>query len=181
MLSYRGYGLSTGQPSEVGIRIDAQTALDYIRNHAALKKTTVVAYGQSIGGAVAVDLASRNTRSIHGLVLENTFLSIPELIPHVLPPIRPLAFLCREFWPTSESIRKLPASMPILFMSGRGDDLVPPSHMDALFERCPSKQKVWKEFATGTHNDTCIKVSIARGRKRKGGRERASYPEKGRC
>lgn len=64
MLSYRGYGLSTGHASEVGIRIDAQTALDYVRNHPILKNTVVIAYGQSIGGAVAVDVASRNAKSV---------------------------------------------------------------------------------------------------------------------
>lgn len=64
MLSYRGYGLSAGTPSERGIRIDAQTALDYIRAHPLLKDTPVVAYGQSIGGAVAVDLAARNVKRV---------------------------------------------------------------------------------------------------------------------
>lgn len=158
MLSYRGYGLSTGQPSEAGIRLDAQTALDYIRQHPVLGKTTIVAYGQSIGGAVAVDLASRNPKSVHALILENTFLSIPELIPHVLPPLRPFSFLCREYWPTGESIGKLLSQMPVLFISGRKDELVPPAHMDSLFERCTSDQKVWKQISSGTHNDTCIKV-----------------------
>lgn len=187
MLSYRGYGLSTGQPSEQGIRIDAQTALDWIRKHEALQKTVIVAYGQSIGGAVAVDLASRNAKSvsskvlalsipsllfsrpepvdlthlcapqIHALILENTFLSVPELIPHVLPPVRPFAFLCREYWPTGDSIRLIPRTTPVLFLSGRMDELVPPSHMDALLERCTSETKVWKSFAQGTHNDTCVK------------------------
>lgn len=64
MLSYRGYGRSTGEASEKGIRIDAQTALDYIKEHPVLKDTVVVLYGQSIGGAVAIDLASRNSKSV---------------------------------------------------------------------------------------------------------------------
>jgi fermentation-respiration switch protein FrsA (DUF1100 family) len=66
MLSYRGYGLSTGVPNEKGIRIDAQTALDWLLNDARTKATRIVAYGQSIGGAVAVDLASRNGKSVSG-------------------------------------------------------------------------------------------------------------------
>lgn len=72
MLSYRGYGLSTGSPSETGIRIDAQVALDFIKKHPLLKSTLIVLYGQSIGGAVSIDLASRNKSSIHALILENT-------------------------------------------------------------------------------------------------------------
>lgn len=157
MISYRGYGLSTGEPSEVGIRIDAQTALDHIRKHPILKDTFVIAYGQSIGGAVAIDLASRNPTSIGALILENTFLSIPELIPHVLPPIRPFTFLCREYWPSGVSIKKIGRQIPILFLSGRKDELVPPLHMDTLYARCQSTLKVWKQLEDGTHNDTCVK------------------------
>jgi hypothetical protein len=157
MLSYRGYGKSTGEPSEQGIRIDAQTALDWIRRHPILSKTVIVAYGQSIGGAVAIDLASRNAKTISAMILENTFLSIPQLIPHVLPPVRPFAFLCREYWPSETSITKLSKTMPTLFISGRQDELVPPSHMDTLFQRCSSTEKVWMEINDGTHNDTCVK------------------------
>ncbi|SPO30211.1 related to Protein bem46 [Ustilago trichophora] len=157
MLSYRGYGFSTGSPNERGIKIDTQTTLDFIRSHPSLSSTVLVAYGQSIGGAVAIDLAARNPASVHALILENTFLSIPELIPHVLPPVRPFAFLCREYWNSGIVISKISPKVPVLFLSGRQDELVPPAHMDALFERCNSKVKVKKEFLDGTHNDTCIK------------------------
>lgn len=157
MLSYRGYGFSTGSPNERGIKIDTQTTLDFIRAHPSLSHTVLVAYGQSIGGAVAIDLAARNPASVHALILENTFLSIPELIPHVLPPVRPFAFLCREYWNSGIAIGKISPNVPTLFLSGRQDELVPPAHMDALYERCRSDIKVWKHFADGTHNDTCVK------------------------
>ncbi|KAI3487836.1 hypothetical protein L1887_48211 [Cichorium endivia] len=156
MLSYRGYGFSTGSPNERGIKIDTQTTLDYIRSHPALSSTLLVAYGQSIGGAVAIDLAARNPASVHALILENTFLSIPELIPHVLPPVRPFAFLCREYWNSAEAICKVAAKVPVLFLSGRQDELVPPAHMDALHAACNSTTKRFQCFAQGTHNDTCI-------------------------
>ena len=68
------YGKSQGAPSEKGMKIDAQTALDYLVSHPELKKTRVVVYGQSIGGAVAIDLASKN--KVAGLVIENTFTSL---------------------------------------------------------------------------------------------------------
>lgn len=56
--------------------MDAQTALDYIRSHPVSEKTKVVLYGQSIGGAVAVDLAANNPDRVDGIILENTFLSM---------------------------------------------------------------------------------------------------------
>jgi fermentation-respiration switch protein FrsA (DUF1100 family) len=83
MLQYRGYGLSTGNPNEKGITIDAQTGLDYIRSRAELKKTKIVIYGQSLGGAVGIGLAAGNKEQgdIAAVVLENTFLSIKKMIP----------------------------------------------------------------------------------------------------
>lgn len=50
--------------------------LDFVREHDILKHTPLVAYGQSIGGAVAIDLVSRNENSFAGLMIENTFLSL---------------------------------------------------------------------------------------------------------
>lgn len=84
MLSYRGYGHSEGSPSEKGLMVDAQTALDYILNHATLGKTKILLYGQSIGGAVAISLAFANqeNQSVAGLIIENTFLSIVCSVAH---------------------------------------------------------------------------------------------------
>ena len=83
MLEYRGYGLSTGTPDEKGLMIDAQTGLDWIRQQEKSNSPRVVIYGQSLGGAVAIQLVAKNrhTGDIVGLILENTFLSIPKMIP----------------------------------------------------------------------------------------------------
>ena len=83
MLEYRGYGLSTGTPDEQGLMIDAQTGLDWIRQQEKSKPSRVLIYGQSLGGAVAIQLVAKNrhTGDIAGLILENTFLSIPKMIP----------------------------------------------------------------------------------------------------
>lgn len=83
MLEYRGYGLSTGNPDEKGLTIDAQTGLDYIRSRDDLKRTKIIVYGQSLGGAVSIGLVANNkgTGDIAALILENTFLSIKKMIP----------------------------------------------------------------------------------------------------
>ncbi|KZT55655.1 alpha/beta-hydrolase [Calocera cornea HHB12733] len=134
MLSYRGYGLSEGTPSEKGIRIDAQTALQWIVNHPVLKDTKIFLYGQSLGGAVAIDLASHYPALIHAVIVENTFLSIPKLIPNVLPLLQPVSFLCHQVWDSEKRIQSIPSSMPMLFLAGKRDELVHPSHMMRLFE-----------------------------------------------
>lgn len=83
MLEYRGFGKSTGSPDEKGLNIDATAGLEYIRGRSDLRNKGIVVYGQSIGGAVGVQLVAReqDKGDIKGLVLENTFLSIRKLIP----------------------------------------------------------------------------------------------------
>ena len=83
MLEYRGYGLSTGTPDEAGIMLDVQTALDYVRQHNDTKDDKIVVYGQSLGGAAAVQLVAKNQEAgdVKGLILENTFTTMRKLIP----------------------------------------------------------------------------------------------------
>ena len=165
MLEYRGYGLSTGSPDENGLNIDAQTALDYVRNHSEMSKTKVVIYGQSLGGAVSIRLLAnnlektvgspRNEQRIAGVILENTFLSIRKLIPAVLPPARYISLLCHQRWSSDETLQSIPANgPPILFLSGLKDEIVPPTMMKTLYEVCRVKRKTWKEFENGDHNST---------------------------
>ncbi|KAI8600942.1 Alpha/Beta hydrolase protein [Dissophora ornata] len=155
MLSYRGYGLSEGSPSEIGLRTDAQTALDYIKKHPVLAETKLVAYGQSIGGAVSIDIVARNEDQFSGLIIENTFLSL--VIPHVLPMISRVSFLCHQVWNSEHMIQQI-TRLPVLFLSGRKDELVPPGHMQELHRLLDTTgESVWREFPDGTHNDTCLK------------------------
>ncbi|KAJ3104779.1 hypothetical protein HDU97_008847 [Phlyctochytrium planicorne] len=169
MLSYRGYGLSEGEPSEKGIKVDAQTALDWITNHSEFGKTKVIVYGQSIGGAVAIDLVRRNPSKISALIVENTFLSIPKLIPHVMPVASYFTFLCHQVWDSETAIAQIPDTVPIQFLSGKKDELIPQKHMLELAEiaRKARREKNEKagdasmsirfdEFPNGMHNDTCI-------------------------
>jgi hypothetical protein len=126
MLEYRGYGLSTGTPNEQGLVIDAQTGLDYIRSREDLKNNKIVIFGQSIGGAVAIDLVSKNQEAgdIKGLILENTFLSIAKMIPNAVPVAKWLTPFCHEYWRSEEMIPKI-TKVPILFLSGLQDEIVP--------------------------------------------------------
>ena len=155
MLEYRGYGLSTGDPNEKGLMVDAQAGLDYIRERAELRNTKIIIYGQSLGGAVGIFLAARNQNKgdIAALILENTFLSIRKMIPAALPPARYLAPFCHQIWP-SEEVLPTVTKMPILFLSGLCDEIVPPSHMKQLYEQCRAPVKIWKELPNGDHNSS---------------------------
>ncbi|EPY49230.1 esterase/lipase [Schizosaccharomyces cryophilus OY26] len=156
IISYRGYGRSTGSSSESGMNIDAQTALDFLREHPVCSSTKIVVYGQSVGGAVALSLASKNESVISALVLENTFTSIKDMIPTVFPYIgNLLSHFCTEKWENVRSIRKI-NDLPVLFLSGADDEIVPPSQMHVLYSICPSKQKRIRVFPKAKHNDTCL-------------------------
>ncbi|KAJ8116148.1 hypothetical protein ONZ43_g4505 [Nemania bipapillata] len=126
MLEYRGYGLSTGEPDEKGITLDAQTALDYLRSRAETRSHKLIVYGQSLGGAVSIKLVAKNQHGgdVVGLILENTFISMRALIPSVIPPAKYLTMLCHQVWP-SESILPSITEVPILFLSGLQDEIVP--------------------------------------------------------
>ena len=125
MLEYRGYGLSTGEPDESGIMIDAQTAIDYLRDRVETRRHQLVVYGQSLGGAVSIKLVAKNQGGgdISGLILENTFLSMRKLIPSVLPPAKYLSLLCHQVWPSDSHIASI--KLPTLFLSGLQDEIVP--------------------------------------------------------
>ena len=156
MVEYRGYGLSTGSPSEDGLTIDGQTALDYVRNHDELRETKIVVYGQSLGGAVTVKLveANQNIGDIKGVILENTFTSIRKLIPTVMPPAKYIASWCHQRWTSDETIAKMThKDIPILFLSGLKDEIVPAHMMKTLYQSCPTR-KVFKSFPDGDHNST---------------------------
>ncbi|KAF0493542.1 alpha/beta-hydrolase [Gigaspora margarita] len=136
------YGRSEGTPSEKGLRIDAQVKL--------------IIYGQSLGGAVAIDLVSKNEEQVDALIIENTFLSVPKLVPHLVPQLRYLTFLCIQIWPSDKSIKKIKQT-PILFLSGTKDEIIPQQHMKSLYELAqPRGGKEWKEFSNGMHNDTIL-------------------------
>ena len=145
MVEYRGYGLSTGTPDEKGLKIDSQAGLDWIRQREEIKKSSIIVFGQSIGGAVAVQLVARNQKKseIAGLVLENTFLSIRKMIPRyedilcspsnqlvannensAFPPAKYLAPLCHQVWPSEDTLPQI-TDVPILFISGLKDEIVP--------------------------------------------------------
>lgn len=146
MLEYRGYGLSTGTPDEVGLTIDAQTGLDYIRQRSELRDTKILIYGQSLGGAVAINLVAKNQKDgdIKGLILENTFTSIKKLIPRfvpntvmslwlytiltilssVFPAAKFITRMCHQYWPSEDILPKI-TEIPILFLSGLKDEIIP--------------------------------------------------------
>ncbi|EME26448.1 hydrolase [Galdieria sulphuraria] len=160
MVSYRGYGDSEGRPSEKGIQRDAAAAFRFIRSCELIDPRQLFVFGRSIGGAVAISLAQRFQREIKGVVVENTFTSIDDMIDYVLPALRWCKFLNRNKWNSAASVSSL--TCPILFLSGLRDELVPPKLMQQLYDL--ATHSVYRQMVTfpdGTHNDTWFRGGSA--------------------
>lgn len=140
LLDYRGYGRSEGDvDGEAGLYADADSAYDYITKTLGVHPARVVLYGQSLGTAVAVDLASRQESA--ALVLESGFSSASDLAVTVLPIFpRWLHFLTRNRF---ESGRKLSSVMcPVLITHGDPDPTIPTEHGRTLFTAANEPKKL---------------------------------------
>ena len=81
---YYYIGSSVGSPYEEGLNIDADAVLMYANTHPKLKHDQIIAYGQSLGGAVAISMAHRHPSLVAGVILENTFTSISGMVDVIM-------------------------------------------------------------------------------------------------
>jgi fermentation-respiration switch protein FrsA (DUF1100 family) len=142
LLDYRGYGRSQGVPWEEGLYLDAEAAFAW-----AVRRTLpMVLYGESLGGAVAVELATR--RSATALCLQSTFTSLADMADRVLP-VLGRWLISQRF----ESARKLPSiRAPLLIIHGSADDLVPQA-MGARLYQLAQGQREFLVVPQAGHND----------------------------
>jgi len=125
LFDYRGYGRSEGRPSEEGLYRDGAAAVAALRE--AAPGLPVVCVGESLGTAVAVDVAAAGR--CDSLVLEAPFASVPALADEVLPPF-PLGFFVRTSFNSLEKIPRV--RVPIYIAHADGDLLISIRHAEAL-------------------------------------------------
>jgi uncharacterized protein len=78
--------------------------------------------------------AHSQKRQVAALIIENAFLSIPLLVRDFPQPFASLSFLCTQRWPSIERIQKIPKSVSILMLGGDDDQVIPPKHLQGLWE-----------------------------------------------
>ena len=146
IVDYRGYGRSTGRPSEDGSYVDAAAAWRYGRQVLGYPAGKIALFGESMGGAVAAQLASSQRPA--ALVLASTFTSVPDLGAEIYPWL-PVRLLARIHYDTR---KRLPAiACPVLVIHSRSDDIIPFVHGEQLFSTAkPPKQFLEIE---GGHNN----------------------------
>ncbi len=143
IFDYRGYGRSEGRPSEKGLYLDIKAAYNFIKNKDSEGK--VIIYGESLGGALAIDLASKE--DVDGLITEGTFTSVADMAK-IIYPWMPAVFLKTKF----NSISKIPSvNTPKLHMHSKSDNIVPFRMGEQLYEAAKEPKKFI--ILQGMHND----------------------------
>jgi len=118
MYDYRGYGRSSGSPSEMGLYSDLQGAIRYVRSR-GYEPTNTYLIGQSLGTAVTVDVATRE--NVAGIVLEAPFTSVAAVASKVVH--MPIGFLFGTRFDSLSKASKLKA--PVAVIHGKADPVIP--------------------------------------------------------
>ena len=141
---YRGYGASQGKPSEDGTAHDMDAAVAHVRDSRGVPLDRTVFYGESLGGAVVIEAATRFPPA--ALVAESTFTSARAMARRHYPFVPPA--LVRVGYDSLSRVRRL--ACPTLFLHGPADTIVPFEMGEALFRAAPEP----KRFAAlvGDHN-----------------------------
>ncbi|HYA19245.1 MAG TPA: alpha/beta hydrolase [Burkholderiales bacterium] len=128
IFDYRGFGKSSGKPTEEGTYQDAEAAWKYLVETRHVAPASIVFYGESLGGAVAAWLAARVTPG--ALIISSTFTSVPDLAAkyYYMFPVRLLA---RYQYNTAEYLHSV--ACPVLIVHSREDEIVPFEHGQRLY------------------------------------------------
>jgi uncharacterized protein len=147
MFDYRGYGRSEGKPSEAGVLADARAARRWLAEREKIAESDVVLMGESIGGAVAVDLAARD--GARALVLESTFSNLPDVAAYHYPAL-PVRWAMRTRLDSEAKIGDYHG--PLLQSHGDADTVVPLEFGQRLFAAA-NQPKQFLLYPGHDHND----------------------------
>ena len=129
VFDYAGYGKSEGQPTASGILADGLAAMNYLVQQEGIPTQQIILYGFSLGGSVAVDLASKH--EVKALIVESSFTSLGDMGRKMFPFIPAEYFL----WEQLSSIKKIgDVRCPVFISHGQADQVIPFSQGQRLFE-----------------------------------------------
>jgi fermentation-respiration switch protein FrsA (DUF1100 family) len=149
IFDYRGYGRSSGKPSEAGLHLDAETAWAYLTRARGIAPNSIILFGESLGGALAAHLAMRERPG--ALALSSVLTSVPDLAADLYPWL-PARWLARLRYDTRAALAR--ADCPVLVAHSPDDEIIPFRHGQELYVAA-SEPKVFLTLAGG-HNDGFI-------------------------
>jgi uncharacterized protein len=152
LIDYRGYGKSKGNhPSETSVYADGEAAWNYLTSTKQIRADQIIIFGHSLGGAIAIDLASKHPEAA-GLIVESSFSSLKELLSQYGLGIFLLDLIQNQKF---ESIAKVPfLKIPVLFLHGDGDRQIPSFMSQRLYDAAPNPKKL--VMLTGVGHDNLI-------------------------
>ncbi len=150
-VEYRGYGKSEGQPGEKDFYLDAQAALRYLVEKRGIDPGTIISYGQSLGTAIATDLASKS--KVGGVVLEAPFPSVAAMAKRAYWFLPGLSFLAGSQFDTKSKIAKIDA--PLLLVQCTADPIIPPDLGRDVYAAAQSP-KTLLQFDISCHEESAL-------------------------
>ncbi|WP_028477488.1 alpha/beta hydrolase [Nocardia sp. CNY236] len=136
VFDYRGYGRSTGKPSEHGTYLDARAARETLLAQPGVHADRVLYLGESLGGGIVLELAQRYPPA--GLMVMSTFTGLRDAA-HGVYPLLPAALIPNAY-PNLQRIGRVRA--PVLIMHGDQDELLPLPHAHALYAAAPEPKRL---------------------------------------
>ena len=144
IFDYRGYGQSEGRPTIIGTEIDALTAWEWLTEDRKIPASSIVVFGRSLGGAIAMELMLSATPG--ALILESTFASLANMSPFPAP-FAPI-LTGGDFWVSVHTAASL--SIPTLCIHSPQDEIIPYRQGRRIYEAVAS-EKTFLEIQ-GDHN-----------------------------
>lgn len=136
IVDYRGYGKSTGKPTPSGIITDALAMYDYLLQK-GYKPDNISVYGRSLGGGIALELASRVP--VRSVVIQSSFYSLRDLKAIHIPKL-PSILVKGNFLNSKDLIKDV--HVPVLISHGTKDEKVPLDHAFRLYEKANNPKKL---------------------------------------
>lgn len=149
---YRGYGNSTGVPSEGGLQEDAETALRYATHTLGIPSRDILLHGFSLGCGVAVNLASTHPEVYAGILLEAPFASTKSAAQHIVPGSSLVSFWLARDFDNESSIVDVNPLVPLAIAYTPFDEVVPASDSLAVFRASMAQSRYLESSAQRSHN-----------------------------
>ncbi|HET7218781.1 MAG TPA: alpha/beta hydrolase [Vicinamibacterales bacterium] len=147
LTDYRGYGGNPGSPSERGLAADARAALAYLLSREDIDRSRIVYFGESLGAAIALQLAVEHTPE--ALILRSPFTSLADVGQYHYP-LLPVRLLLRDRFASIAHAHQV--TCPVLVIAGRRDTIVPIDQTRRLYDSIVAP-KAFVEIPSADHND----------------------------
>jgi hypothetical protein len=150
LFDYRGYGGNPGSPTEEGLAADSRAARAYLAGRPDVDVSRIVYFGESLGTAVAVDVAVEHQPA--ALVLRSPFTSMTDVGRYHYP-FLPVRLLLRDRFAAIDRIQRIRA--PLLVIAGGQDRIVPIENSRRLYDAA-SAPKTLLVVPDADHNDDAL-------------------------